>query len=86
MCIRDSKHPVGAISNYLFDKDKNSCNGLLMSDEVKLQEETQLSLNSFKVGGFIDQEDSTPETNKIELANHALLLYMFRICLIGFNL
>lgn len=68
-----NKHAVDAISNYFSDKDENSRNGILIFDEVKLREEMQFNSNSLKVDGFIDLGGSTPETNKIQLANHALV-------------
>lgn len=44
---------VGAISNYIFDKDENSYNGILTFDKVKLQEEIKLNPNSLKVTYYV---------------------------------
>lgn len=70
-------HAISAIENNFRDEtDANKRYGMLIFDEVKLREEVAFNSNSLKVDGFVNFGDLTPEENKNEVANHALV-FMF---------
>lgn len=70
-------HAISTTENNFRDEtDANKHYGMLIFDEVKLREEVAFNSNSLKVDGFVNFGDLTPEENKNEVANHALV-FMF---------
>lgn len=65
-----NEEAVKAISGY--SKDSNDF-GILVFDEVKLSQNVQLNHSSFKIDGFVDLGQYTPENQSMKMANHALV-------------
>jgi len=71
-----NKQALAALSENFRDETENKRLGIVIFDEVKLREEVAFNNTSLKVDGFVDFGDMTPEHQKNNLANHALV-FMF---------